>query len=194
MSLGDYLRLLRARRGGVTPWEIESATNLPKGLYRQMEQRYRAVGDDTAIEALATFYGLPASDLRWRLDWPRKGLSRALVASVHDGTPITLHLWDGEQVTGEVVWWDLGATALEVDGGRQLVVQRHAVERWEPRADDDGTMSEEAFPKSETGGADTSGADTSGADTSGADTSGADTSGADTGSDEDDAFDQEEEG
>ena len=46
MSLGDYLRLLRARKGGITPWDIEAATDLPKGLYRQMEQRYRAVGDD----------------------------------------------------------------------------------------------------------------------------------------------------
>ena len=35
MSLGDYLRLLRAKHGGLTPWDIESATTLPKGLYRQ---------------------------------------------------------------------------------------------------------------------------------------------------------------
>ena len=40
MSLGDKLRLPRAQRGGITPVDIEAATPLPKGLYRQMEQRY----------------------------------------------------------------------------------------------------------------------------------------------------------
>ena len=54
MSLGDRLRVLRAERGGVTPAEIEAALpDLPKGLYRYMEQRYRAVGDDATIALLA---------------------------------------------------------------------------------------------------------------------------------------------
>ena len=83
MSLGDYLRLLRARKGGVTPWDIETATPaLPKGLYRQMEQRYRSMGDPEAVQMLADFYGVPFEDLIWRLEWPRKALSRALSASL----------------------------------------------------------------------------------------------------------------
>jgi sRNA-binding regulator protein Hfq len=148
MSLGDYLRLQRARHGGVTPWEIEAATNLPKGLYRQMEQRYRAVGDDESVRILAGFYGVPFEEMRWRLDWPRKALSRALVASIKTGSPLTLHLWNGQEVTGKVRWWDLGAAAMELSDGSLTVIQRHAVERWDPRADGD-VLSEDQFPKAE---------------------------------------------
>jgi sRNA-binding regulator protein Hfq len=148
MSLGDYLRLQRARHGGVTPWDIEAATNLPKGLYRQMEQRYRAVGDDDSIRVLADFYGVSFEEMRWRLDWPRKALSRALVASTKTGAPLTLHLWNGQEVTGTVRWWDLGAAAVDLADGSLMVIQRHAVERWDPRADGD-LLSEEHFPKAE---------------------------------------------
>ncbi len=137
MSLGDTLRLLRAKRGGITPLEIETATTLPKGLYRQMEQRYRAVGDEESIRALADFYTVPFEDLRWRLDWPRKALSRALVACLRTNSPITLYLWNGQTVTGLVRWWDLGAVQLETPDAELIVVQRHATERWEPRAPDD---------------------------------------------------------
>ncbi len=134
MSLGDYLRLLRARKGGVTPLEIEAATGLEPGLYRYMEQRYRAVGDDASIQTLADFYDTPFDDLRWRLDWPRKELNRALVAAAKAKTPITLYLWDGRSLTGHVAWWDLGAIGLTTTPGQLQVVQRHAVERWDPRA------------------------------------------------------------
>ncbi len=134
MSLGDQLRILRARRGGITPAEIEAALpELPKGLYRQAEQRYRAVGDDESIHMLADYFGVPFEDLRWRLDWPRKALSRALVHTIDAKLPITLHLSNGEVVTGEVKWWDLGAAEITTASGG-VVVQRHAVERWEPRA------------------------------------------------------------
>ncbi len=147
MSLGDYLRLLRARRGGITPWDIEAATTLPKGLYRQMEQRYRAVGDDDAIHILADFYGVAFEDLRWRLDWPRKALSRALAAAQEKDEPITLYLWDGATRKGRVRWWDLGAVGLADESAPSaiLVIQRHAVERWEPRAEptDEGDADEE---------------------------------------------------
>jgi transcriptional regulator with XRE-family HTH domain len=148
MSLGDYLRLLRARHGGTTPWEIEMATGLTRGLYRQMEQRYRAMGDDDSIRALAEFYGAPFDDLRWRLDWPRKILSRTLVGVALEQRPITLYLWDGQVVTGKVAWWDLGAVALDTGAGALLIVQRHSIERWDPRivgpdasADDDTEVS-----------------------------------------------------
>jgi sRNA-binding regulator protein Hfq len=132
MSLGDYLRLLRARAGGITPFDIEAATELPRGVYRLMEQRYRAVGDDESVRILAEYYDVPFDDLRWRLDWPRKALSRSLVEAVRRETPITLSLWNGEAVTGRVKWWDLGAVGLETEQGELLVVQRHAAERWNP--------------------------------------------------------------
>ena len=89
MSLGDRLRLLRAQNGGVTPAEIEaSLPELPKGVYRYMEQRYRAVGDDATIAMLAGYFGVPFEDLRGRLDWPRKALSRALYRAQTDAHPI----------------------------------------------------------------------------------------------------------
>ncbi len=137
MSLGDTLRLLRAKHGGITPLDIEAATSLRRGVYRQMEQRYRAVGDDDSIRILADFYGVPFDDLRWRLDWPRKSLSRALVAVMDSGSPITLHLWNGQALVGMVRWWDLGAVGLETPVEELIVIQRHAVERWSPRAAED---------------------------------------------------------
>jgi len=137
MSLGDYLRILRARCGGITPWDIEAATGLPKGLYRQIEQRYRAIGDDESIRILADFFDVPFEELRWRLDWPRKALSKALVAVSEADGPITLFLSTGQAVTGRVIWWDLGAVGLETPEAGLLVVQRHAVERWDPRAAED---------------------------------------------------------
>ncbi len=145
MSLGDYLRLQRARHGGITPWDIEGATNLPKGLYRQIEQRYRAMGDDESIRILAEYYGVTYENLRWRLDWPRKSLSRSLVAAQRDSTPVTLYLWDGSSLTGQVRWWDLGAIGLAPAGAQHdvLVVQRHAVERWDPRIEPEEGESDE---------------------------------------------------
>lgn len=134
MSLGDRLRVLRAQRGGITPAEIEDALpELPKGLYRYMEQRYRAVGDDASITLLADYFGVPFDDLRWRLDWPRKALNRAFVFALKEDRPLTLHLWNGETVSGKVKWWDLGACEIGAATG-DVVVQRHAVERWAPRA------------------------------------------------------------
>lgn len=143
MSLGDYLRLLRAKRGGVTPWEIEAATALPKGLYRQMEQRYRAMGDEEAIRILAEYYGVPYEELRWRHDWSRKALSRTLFVASLEQRPLTLYLWNGQVVTGRVLWWDLGAVALDMGTAEPLIVQRHAVERWAPRLDDAADNGEE---------------------------------------------------
>jgi sRNA-binding regulator protein Hfq len=133
MSLGDYLRLLRARQRGVTPWEIEAATGLTKGLYRQMEQRYRAMGDDESLRLLAEYYGVPFDELRWRLDWPRKALSRTLLTLALSQQPLTFYLWNGQEVTGTIVWWDLGAVALNVGDAEPLIVQRHAIEQWSPR-------------------------------------------------------------
>jgi sRNA-binding regulator protein Hfq len=148
MSLGDYLRLLRAKAGGVTPFEIEAATGLPSGVYRLMEQRYRAVGDDESVRILADYYGVPFDEMLWRLDWPRKALSRVLVGTMRQAGSITLHLWNGQTASGKVKWWDLGAVGVETEEGELLVVQRHAVERWEPQSLDrvDASQSESAAP------------------------------------------------
>lgn len=131
MSLGDYLRYLRAMKGGPTPWDIQEATGVPSGLYRQMEQRYRAMGDEETLVRLAAYFDVPVEELRWRYDWPRKLLSKALVEAQEEGRPIRLHLRTGETFEGRVEWWDLGATLLTLTNGEQVVVQRHVVETWE---------------------------------------------------------------
>ena len=136
MSLGDTLRLLRAKRGGVTPLAIDAATGLSARVYRQMEQRYRPAGDEDAVRVLAEYYDVPVAELHWRLEWSRKDLSRALARATADARPLTLELWNGQTVAGMVRWWDLGAIGLATADEELLVVQRHAVQRWQPRAEE----------------------------------------------------------
>jgi len=45
MSLGDYVRYLRAMRGGPDFLSIEAATGVPGRSLREIEQRYRRVGE-----------------------------------------------------------------------------------------------------------------------------------------------------
>jgi hypothetical protein len=131
MSLGDYVRYLRAVKGGPTPWEIEAASGIPAGIYRQVEQRYRAIGEEELLEKMAAYYGIAPDELRWRQDWPRKGLTSALVNAQESGRPLMLILRSGEVFTGAVMWWDLGAVELQDADGASVVVQRHIVDRWE---------------------------------------------------------------
>jgi len=131
MSTGDYLRYLRAVKGGPTPFEIEQATGVPSSVYRQMEQRYRAVGTDDELAKLADYFGVPVEDLTQRQEWTRKALSAALVESSEEERPIRLELRNGASFSGRVIWSDLGSTLLEQDNGREVVVQRHMIDRWE---------------------------------------------------------------
>jgi len=132
MSLGDYIRYLRAMNKGITPWEIEAATGIPSGLQRQIEQRYRAVGNEEEIRKLAEFFGVPVEELRWRQEWSRKKLSQTLAITMEKGEPITLELRTGEIFQGRIEWWDLGAFGLRLEDGSLVVVQRHIVDKWEP--------------------------------------------------------------
>ena len=34
-------------------------------------------------------------------------------------------------LAGKVIWSDLGAVLMRLDNGRELIVQRHIVDRWE---------------------------------------------------------------
>jgi hypothetical protein len=132
MSLGDYLRYLRAVKGGPTPWDIEKATGVPSGHYRQIEQRYRAVGDDEALVKLAAYYEVPLAELTWRREKSRKALSAILIRAQQTGASIRLQLrMPPLTFSGKVLWWDLGATLLELDDGSgQVVVQRCLVDDW----------------------------------------------------------------
>lgn len=131
MSTGDYVRYLRANKGGPTPWQIQEATGVDSGTYRQIEQRYRAVGTPEELEKLAAYFGVPARELTDRNAWTRKELSAVLVEATEEGSPIRLYLRSGEKITGHVIWSDLGATMVRVEDGTEKVIQRHCVDKWE---------------------------------------------------------------
>lgn len=134
MSLGDELRYLRARAGGPTPFEIAEATGVDAGLYRQLEQRYRELGDDETVEKLAAYFGCDAEWLKRARSRSRKALSQHLSRAAESGAPVRLRLRTGETLTGTVEGWDLGALGLRPpDGTPLLVVQRHAVIDWDAK-------------------------------------------------------------
>ncbi|MCD6290829.1 MAG: hypothetical protein J7M34_10035 [Anaerolineae bacterium] len=135
MSSGDYLRYLRALKGGPDLLTVSAGSGVPTKVLRELEQRYRAVGDEEVLDKLAQYYGVPAEELRWRHEWSRKALSIALDIAQERGVPIRLNLRTGQSFQGLVVWWDLGATLLEMKDGTRVVVQRHMVDTWEPRLD-----------------------------------------------------------
>jgi transcriptional regulator with XRE-family HTH domain len=132
MSLGDYMRYLRALKGGPDFLSIEEATGVPSGTLRQIEQRYRRVGeDDEELQKLAGYFEVSVDELAWRREKWRKLLSAALYTAQNEGQAIRLTLRDGPTFGGRVLWWDLGATELELSSGQgRVVVQRHMVDDW----------------------------------------------------------------
>lgn len=131
MSLGDELRYLRAKAGGITPDEIQEATGISASLYCMLEQRYREIGDDETVEKLAAYFNADAEALKRARSRSRKALTQHLAQALESETPLQLHLRTGETLSGRLAWWDLGALGLESgDGGPLIVVQRHAVVDW----------------------------------------------------------------
>jgi len=133
MSLGDFVRYLRAIKGGPDFLTVEEATGVPGRTLREIEQRYRRVGEsEEDLQKLADYYAVPVDELIWRREKWRKLLSEALYTAQTEDRPIRLILRDGPTFEGRVLWWDLGATELDLlDGGETLVVQRHAVDDWD---------------------------------------------------------------
>lgn len=133
MSLGDYVRYLRAMKGGPDLWTIQEASDVPSRTLREIEQRYRRVGEnDEDLQKLANYFGVPVEELTWRRERWRKLLSEALYTAQTATRSIRLVLRDGPTFEGHVLWWDLGATELELSEGRgRVVVERHAVDDWE---------------------------------------------------------------
>jgi hypothetical protein len=132
MSLGDYVRYLRAMKGGPDYLAIEAATGVAGRTLREIEQRYRRVGEeDGDLQKLADYFGVAVEELTWRREKWRKLLSETLHAAQEEGRPIRLVLRDGPVFEGRVLWWDLGAAELELSGGEgNVVVQRHIVDDW----------------------------------------------------------------
>lgn len=131
MSAGDYLRYLRAVKGGPTPQEIETESGVSAGSYRQIEQRYRAFGSEEDLSKLAAYFGVSVEEITSRVEWTRKALSAALVEAVEQDTPIQLQLRTGQTITGKVQWSDLGAALIQQADGDEIIVQRHMVDRWQ---------------------------------------------------------------
>jgi len=131
MSLGDYVRYLRAMNGGPDYRAIEAATGVAGRTLREIEQRYRRVGEDDDLHKLADYFGVPVQELTWRREKWRKLLSEALHTAQKEGRSIRLMVRDGPVFEGRVLWWDLGAAELELSGGEDnVVVQRHVVDDW----------------------------------------------------------------
>lgn len=131
MSLGDELRILRAKTGGPTPFDIEEATGVDAGIYRQLEQRYREMGDDETLEKLAAYFGCDTEMLKQARSRSRKALTRQLELARRSKEMTELHLRTGETFRGRVTWWDLGSIGFELEDGQTLVViQRHSVVDW----------------------------------------------------------------
>jgi hypothetical protein len=132
VSLGDYVRYLRAMKGGPDYRAIEAATGIAGRTLREIEQRYRRVGEeDGDLQKLADYFGVAVQELTWRREKWRKLLSEALHTAQKEGRPIRLVLRDGPVFEGRVLWWDLGAAELELSGGEgNVVVQRHIVDDW----------------------------------------------------------------
>lgn len=133
MSLGDYMRYLRAMKGGPDFQAMEEATGVSSRVMREIEQRYRRVGEnDEELQKLADYFNVPIEELSWRREKWRKLLSEALYTAQTEDRPIALVVREGPTFKGHVLWWDLGATELELsDGEGWVVVQRHAVDDWE---------------------------------------------------------------
>lgn len=139
MSLSDYIKYMRAVRGGATPWEIAEATEVPVSQVHLIEVKHRRVGEDDAVlEKLATYFDVPVEQLTSRRDWYRKLLTEFLGKSVQNSAKIALRLENGEELTGEVAWYSHEAVALSpssdatsgADIQDPVVVQRGWIASW----------------------------------------------------------------
>ncbi len=132
MSLGDYVRFLRALRGGVSTRDVMEGAGLGElRVLREIEQRYREVGDDETLEKLARYFEVPVEDLKWRRLHARKALSGFVDQAMHQGHTVSLTVRTGEMLTGTIRGWDLDCIGLQpLDRDELVIVQRHMVDDW----------------------------------------------------------------
>jgi hypothetical protein len=144
MSLSDYMKYLRALRGGATPWEISEECGVPAGHIHLIEVKHRRVGeDDETLQKLAHYFEVPVEELLRRREAYRKRLSFFLEEARQKSGPVLLRLESGEELEGAVAWYSREAVALSPvsdesnatsDGdspsGAPLIVQRAWVADW----------------------------------------------------------------
>ena len=140
MSLSDYIKYLRAVKGGVTPWEIAEASGVPASEVHLIEVKHRRVGeDDEMLSRLAGYFGVPLEDLTTRRESYRKLLTQFLEDSKRKESQVTLTLESGEAVSGKIDWFSREAVALVPDSGEgseagaadPYIVQRGWVASWQ---------------------------------------------------------------
>lgn len=132
MSLSDQIKILRARKGGATPIEIQEATGVPGHEVNYIEMKHRRVGDNEEwLEKFAVYFGVPLEQLQWHRERYRKKLTAMLYQRQDSGEAITLKLQSGHEISGSIAWFDRGVVALSQPAAEPLIVERHAVVDWE---------------------------------------------------------------
>lgn len=118
MSLSDYIKYLRAVKGGVTPWEIAEASGVAASEVHLIEVKHRRVGDDDdTLAKLADYFGVPLEELTGRRDSYRKMLTQFLEESKRKEAQVTFTLESGEEVSGKIDWFSREAVALVPGSG-----------------------------------------------------------------------------
>jgi hypothetical protein len=133
MSLSDYVKFMRAVKGGVTPWEIADATGVPSKEVHLLEVKHRRMGDDDAMLAkLAEYFEVPVDELVRRRDAFRKRLTGFVADRQRGNEPVTFVLESGERLQGTIAWFGREAIALQpADGGTPFVIQRAVIAEWQ---------------------------------------------------------------
>ena len=132
MSLSDYLKFMRAMKGGVTPWEIADATGVPSKEIHLLEVKHRRMGEDDAmLSKLAQYFEVPVEELTRRRDSFRKRLTGFIADRQRTLEPVTFVLESGEALHGTIAWFGREAVALQLDDdGHPLVIQRAMIAEW----------------------------------------------------------------
>lgn len=139
MSLSDYIKYLRAVKGGLTPWEIADGSGVSARDVHLLEVKHRRMGDDDEmLGRLAQFFEVPVEELITRRDAYRKRLTFFLDESQQEEEPLQVKLESGEEISGKVLWYSREAVALtpignkETDEGQNYpyILQRSWIADW----------------------------------------------------------------
>jgi hypothetical protein len=133
MSLSDYVKFMRAVKGGVTPWEIADATGVSSKEVHLLEVKHRRMGeDDIMLVKLAEYFEVPLEELTRRRDAFRKRLTGFIADRQRSAQPVALVLESGETLAGTVAWFGREAVALQPDDdGYPIVIQRAMIAEWQ---------------------------------------------------------------
>lgn len=138
MSLSDYIKYQRAVKGGLTPWEIAEGSGVSSRDVHLLEVKHRRMGeDDTMLQKLADYFGVPLSELTQRREAYRKRLISFLDEHIQEdsATAIAIRLENGEEVSGVPAWYSREAIALRPEGSATdstdlCIVQRAWISDW----------------------------------------------------------------